>query len=70
VIERPGQPLALVEIKSAKRIDPKEAKHLEIFSRELEHAKSYLLSLDPTPQKIKHVRALPWQEGIEAILTG
>jgi predicted AAA+ superfamily ATPase len=69
VIERPGQPLALVEIKSAKRIDPKDAKHLETFSRELGDAQAYLLSLAPTPEKIKRVRALPWQEGIEAILT-
>jgi predicted AAA+ superfamily ATPase len=68
VIERPGQPLALVEIKSAKRVDPKDVKHLETFSRELGHTQSYLLSLDPTPEKIKHVRVLPWQEGIEAVL--
>lgn len=69
VIERPGLPLALVEIKSTKRADPKDAKHLETFSRELAHSKAYLLSLDPTPEKIKHVRALPWEEGIEAVLT-
>jgi len=42
---------------------------LEIFSRELEPAQAYLLSLDPTPEKIRQVRALPWQEGIEAVLT-
>ena len=69
LIERPGRPLALIEIKSTKRVDPKDAKHLEIFSRELEPAQAYLLSLDPTPEKIRHVRALPWQEGIEAVLT-
>lgn len=69
VIERPGEPLALVEIKSATRVDPKNAKHLETFSREFGRAQAYLLSLAPTPEKIKHVRALPWQEGIEVIVT-
>ena len=68
VIERPGQPLALVEIKSARRVDSTDIKHLETFSRELGHAQAYLLSLASTPEKIRHVRALPWQEGIKAVL--
>lgn len=68
IIERPGKPLALVEIKSSKHVDPKDAKHLETFSSEMNKTESYLLSRDPQPQKIKHTRALPWQEGIDAIL--
>lgn len=67
VMERPGRPVALVEIKSTKRVDPKEVKHLKTFSRELGGAKAYLLSLDPSPQRIASVQALPWEKGLEVL---
>lgn len=68
VIERPGKSLALVEVKSTKRIDPKEVKHLKTFSRDMGNAQAYLLSLDPTPQRIETIEVLPWEKGLEAIL--
>lgn len=70
VIERPGRPVALVEIKSTKRVDPTGAKHLKTFVRELSNAQAYLFSLDPTPQRIESIQALPWEKGMKALLGG
>ena len=67
VIERPGKIHVFVEIKSTKRVDPKMVKHLQVFSAEFSPCKAYLLSLDPIPQKIGTVEALPWQEGLKAL---
>lgn len=67
VIERPGKPVALVEVKSATRVDPAMVKHLERFSHEFPACEAFLLSLDSLPQTIGSVRALPWQQGLEAL---
>lgn len=69
IIERPGRPIALLEIKSTRRVDPKEAKHLRTFVRELGNAQAYLFSLDPTPQRIGPIQALPWEKGLEILFT-
>ncbi|MDZ7291545.1 MAG: AAA family ATPase [candidate division KSB1 bacterium] len=67
VIERPGRPIALVEIKSATRIEPSMAKHLQRFCGDLGDCEAYLLSLDSTPQKFGLVHALPWEQGLQAL---
>lgn len=67
VVERPGKPIALVEIKSATQIQPSMVKHLESFCREFQACEPYLLSLDSTPQKIGPVRALYWKQGLRAL---
>jgi predicted AAA+ superfamily ATPase len=67
VIERPGKPAALVEIKSATRIEPAMAKHLQRFCGDLRKCEAYLLSLDVTPQKFGLVHALPWEQGLQAL---
>lgn len=67
VVERPGKPIALVEIKSATQIQPSMVKHLESFCREFSACEPYLLSLDSTPQKIGPVRVLYWEQGLKAL---
>jgi len=67
VIERPGKPVALVEVKSATHIDPVMVKHLVRFAGELSRCEPFLLSLDATPQRIGSVRALHWQQGLPAL---
>jgi predicted AAA+ superfamily ATPase len=67
VIERPGKPTALVEVKSATRIDSSMVKHLNRFCREFSACESFLLSLDTTAQAIGTVRALYWEEGLQAL---
>jgi uncharacterized protein len=67
VLERPGKGVALVEIKSAERVQPEMTKHLESFQAELPRAEAFLLSLDPVPQKIGTVTCLPWKEGLNML---
>ena len=64
VIERPGKPIALVEIKSSQRATPEMIKHLERFSKEFKTCESYCLSQDPNKQKMGNTRILPWQDGL------
>ncbi|MBN1687644.1 MAG: ATP-binding protein [Candidatus Omnitrophica bacterium] len=67
VIERPGQSVALVEIKSTERVEPMMVKHLHNFSKEFPKSTAVCLSRDPNLQKFDTVQALPWQDGIKAI---
>lgn len=67
VLERPGRGPALVEIKSADRVEASMTKHLEKFRADIPRAEAYLLSLDPVPQKIGNVTCLPWAEGLAAV---
>jgi len=67
VVQRPGLPLALVEIKSTARITGEDARALKLFLDDFPEAEFYLLSRDPTPQKFGRITALPWQQGIEKL---
>ncbi len=67
IIDRPGMPYALLEIKSTDRIDELSLTTLIAFSKDLPHSQAYCLSLDPLPRKIRGVFCLPWQQGLEEI---
>lgn len=67
VIERPGKPLALVEIKSKQQIHKEDLRHLLRFSADFPDAQSYCFSLDPYDRTIEGVSVLPWMEGIRAL---
>lgn len=67
VLERPGRGPALIEIESAERVDASMTKYLEKFRKEIPRAETFLLSLDPVPQKIGEVTCLPWQQGLAAV---
>lgn len=64
IVERPGLPLALVEIKSTERVDERHTRSLENFKKSFPHAKYFCLSQDPLERKIGSVAALPWQKGL------
>jgi predicted AAA+ superfamily ATPase len=64
IVERPGAPVALVEIKSSDRVDERDVKSLQKFSADMPKAEAFLLSRDPVPKKIGRVLALPWQQGL------
>lgn len=67
VIERPGMPLALVEIKSKTRVDERDVKTLESYLDEFKNAEAYCFSQDPYTKKIGRVTALPWEKGLVEI---
>jgi len=64
VIERPGLPLALVEIKSKAEVGERDVALLERFRRDFGKAEAFCLSRDPRRKKLAGVAALPWQEGL------
>lgn len=67
VLQRPGRPIALVEIKSTTQVREDHAAPLRALLPEFPGAEAYLFSRDPNPQRMGPVLALPWQEGILAL---
>ncbi|MBI5244412.1 MAG: ATP-binding protein [Elusimicrobia bacterium] len=67
VVERPGLPLAFIEIKSAERVDERSTRTLERFRGDFGRAEAFCLSRDPSVKKIGSVRALPWAKGLDEL---
>ena len=67
IVERPGRPLALVEIKSTDRVEEEDVRTLRLFLKDAPEAEAFCLSRDPRPKKIGPVLALSWQEGLGKI---
>jgi predicted AAA+ superfamily ATPase len=65
VIERPGRPLALVEIKSTELVREDHLRGLENFASDFADADLYLLSRDTKPKSFGRINALPWQRFVE-----
>jgi len=65
IVERPGQPLLCIEIKSTDDITQKD---LSAFSRlcdDIPNSIALCLSNDKYPKKINNVTVLPWRQGLE-----
>ena len=67
IIERPGEPPVLVEIKSADRTTRHDARHLGPFLRDIPGAVGYCISLDPLDREIDGIRHLPWRTAFAAL---
>lgn len=67
IIERPGKPTALIEIKSSHSIDERHTRMLENFLPGFKRAEAFCFCLDPMRKKIGNVQVLPWQEGFREI---
>jgi predicted AAA+ superfamily ATPase len=65
VIERPGRPIALVEIKSTELVRKDHLRGLENFASDFADADLYLLSRDTKPKIFGRINALPWQRFVE-----
>ena len=60
VIERPGKPLALVEIKSTTQVRNNHLSGLENFADSFPDAELFILSRDHNPKRFGRIDALPW----------
>ena len=69
IVERPGQPLALIEIKSTNQLRPDKLRRFLSISRDFPEAEAYCFSQDPARQRVEHVTALPWQDGLTALFS-
>lgn len=66
VVERPGRPLLLIEIKSSQQVKTEDLRSLKKISRELgEACESVCFSNDPQVRKIEGVMIYAWQEGVK-----
>jgi predicted AAA+ superfamily ATPase len=65
VVERPGRPLALVEIKSTDRVREDHLSGLQNFAEDFKEAELFLLSRDPYPKRFGRINALPWERYVE-----
>lgn len=63
IMERPGQPTALVEIKSATQVDERDTRGLERLAADIPGSEPFCLSQDPASKRIGTVTALHWTEG-------
>jgi predicted AAA+ superfamily ATPase len=65
VIERPGAPSALVEIKLSKNVGEKYINSLVRLKKDFQNAEAAILCLEPSPRRVNDIEILPWQEGIK-----
>jgi len=67
VIERPGQPTVLLEIKSSPQVDPTDVRNLAAFRQDIPDSVAVCLSREPLPRLVNDVRILPWEQGLDEI---
>jgi predicted AAA+ superfamily ATPase len=67
VIDRPGMPVALVEIKSSTVIDERHIRHLQGFENDFPGADLFCVSRVDRAQKIGTVSILPWAQALEVL---
>ena len=70
VIERPGMPIALIEIKSSERIDEKDVRNFVRFTRDFVEPLAVCISRDPDRTRIESVLCLPWREALKELGLG
>ncbi len=67
IIERPGAPTVLLEIKSSNRVDERDTRALERFAADIPGSQAVCLSRDPVRRRIGSVAVMSWQEGLREI---
>lgn len=67
VIERPGKPLLLIEIKSSQSLQKEMITQFIKLSKAIPNAEAICLSRDMYAKQYEHVRALPWLDGLKEI---
>jgi uncharacterized protein len=64
VIDRPGIPTAVVEVKSADSIRDDHLYALKTVAKDLGSVDRFCLSLDPNPRIVDGITVLPWERGL------
>lgn len=67
VIDRPGQPLAFIEIKSSTVVQKEHIRHLHAVKKDLPKAEYFLFSQDTINRNEGGIRCLHWREGIQEL---
>jgi len=69
IVDLPNQPLALVEIKSSQNVHPEDLSGFARLGADFPNARMFCLSRDPVQKEIHGVKVMPWQQGLELILS-
>ena len=67
VVERPGKPLAFIEIKSADQIHEEMLSGMKKFEKDFPKAEFFCFSRDPITKKFGKILALHWQVGLQKL---
>ena len=67
VIERPGMPVALIEIKSSERIDERDTRGLAAFTGDFARLLALCISRDPARMQIGGVLCLHWRAALQEL---
>ena len=67
VIERPGLPAALIEIKSSGRVDERDVRNLARFTGDFVDPLALCISRDPARMQMDGVLCTHWREALEAL---
>jgi predicted AAA+ superfamily ATPase len=70
VIERPGMPRALVEIKSTDRIQEDHYRSLQLLGNDISNSERFCLSRDPIARLVDGIKVLPWERGLTELGLG
>ncbi|MCB0342677.1 MAG: ATP-binding protein [Pseudobdellovibrionaceae bacterium] len=70
IIQRPGEPYLMVEIKSKDRVDIEDAKALELLGPDIDRkGERWLLSNDPLGRNLEGTRAIHWKDAIQELFS-
>ena len=64
IIDRPGKPLALVEIKSADFIKDEHLKSLRQLGADIPESECFCLCQEPRAKLVDGIHVLPWRDGL------
>jgi predicted AAA+ superfamily ATPase len=69
IVERPGQKLVLIEIKSTERVGDDDAKSLRSFTSDFPGAELVIISREKKTRKLEsNILVMPWQQGIKYVM--
>jgi predicted AAA+ superfamily ATPase len=69
IVERPGKPLLLIEIKSSDNVTEKDLSALHMLSRDIENCEAVCFSRDMYAKQYESILVLPWKEGLKRYFT-
>ncbi len=69
VVERPGQPVLFIEIKSTTQVEERHLKTLKSLAYDFGNCEAVCFSRDIYPKKFDTITVYPWQEGIKHFFT-
>ena len=70
IVERPGVPTYLIELKSTRRVNEDDVRTVAAFAADLPRSVPLCLSRDEVSRTIRGVKCLHWRKGIAEIGLG